>query len=290
MTEPLGIIGGSGLYRLADFANIDLALVDTPFGKPSDGYVTGTVGDQPVIFLPRHGRNHDLLPSEINHRANLYGFRELGVRTLVSVTAVGSLREAYRPGDILIPDQYFDRTKKSAEHTFFGRGLVAHVGFGEPTCRHLRTSLLAAAREVAAETTGGDIQIHDGGTYVNMEGPAFSTRAESNFYRGAGFDVIGMTSLPEAKLAREAQICYAAMAMITDYDCWHESEEDVSAEAVLDTVRANTSTAQTTLVQFVQDHRPDEKCTCRSSLEGAVMTEASSIPDAGRSLLSVLKS
>lgn len=272
----VGIIGGSGLYEMAGFSKTGEEAVSTPFGNPSDTFVAGRVGEVETFFLPRHGRGHRLLPSEINHRANIFGLKRLGVTHLVAISAVGSLQESYRPGDLLLPDQYFDRTKRSSEQTFFGRGLVAHVPFGDPVCSRLRQHLAASARRVVGDA---DIRVHDHGTYVNIEGPAFSTRAESEYYRGAGFDVIGMTSLAEAKLAREAEICYSALALITDYDCWRVGEDNVSADAVLDTVRANVRLAQQVLAEALGSLREPGDCSCRHALDGAVMSDLADLPD-----------
>jgi 5'-methylthioadenosine phosphorylase len=230
-----------------------------------------------VYFLTRHGRGHRILPSELNHRANIYAFKVLAVDAVLSVTAVGSLREALRPGDLLLPDQYFDRTRRPTEHTFFGEGVVAHVGLADPVCPSLRTHLHHSA-EAVCKASGSGAAVHKGGTYVNMEGPAFSTRAESESYRAAGFDVIGMTSLPEAKLAREAELCYAAMALVTDYDCWRISETPVSAEEVLATVQANADLARQVIERTVLHWPEDRPCSCRQALDGAVMTDLSVAP------------
>jgi len=273
----IGFVGGSGVYNLEDLDSVVERKIDTPFGDPSDVFICGRIGEQEACFLPRHGRGHRLMPSEINHRANVYGFKCLGVEHLISISAVGSLREELRPRDIVLPDQYFDRTKKSTEHTFFGRGIVAHVSFAQPGCPALRHSIQQIAKETAAAQQK-DIRVTDGGTYVNIEGPAFSTKAESNVYRQLGFDIIGMTSLPEAKLCKEAEICYQAIAMVTDYDCWHESEEDVTVDMVIEHLRANTEIAKTiirTLVSELPDHT---KCVCQQSLAGAIFTDATVIP------------
>jgi 5'-methylthioadenosine phosphorylase len=235
--NSIGIIGGSGLYDLEGFEGREEIEIETPFGPPSDVLVGGVLGGRHIYFLPRHGRGHRILPTELNHRANIWALRSLGVRWVICVTAVGSLREEYAPRDIVLPDQFFDRTSRREHHTFFGRGIVAHVGFADPVSAGMREILAESAREV-----GG--KVHDGGTYVNMDGPAFSTRAESETNRKLGFDVIGMTNLPEAKLAREAEMALATLAMVTDYDCWHEEEEDVTAHAVIEHVMANAETAK----------------------------------------------
>ena len=236
----IGIIGGSGLYDIEGFENREEIAVETPWGAPSDVITGGTLAGRRVFFLPRHGRGHRILPHELNHRANIHALRSLGVRWIICVTAVGSLREEYQPRDIVLPDQYFDRTSRREHHTFFGGGIVAHVGFGDPVSGGLRGIL----HEVCSEQGR---RVHNGGTYVNMDGPAFSTRAESNANRQLGFDVIGMTNLPEAKLAREAEIALATLAMITDYDCWKVEEEPVSAHAVIGHLTANAAAAKAVL-------------------------------------------
>ncbi len=240
ITPAIGIIGGSGLYDIEGFENREEIAVETPWGAPSDVITGGTLAGRRVFFLPRHGRGHRILPHELNHRANIHALRSLGVRWIICVTAVGSLREEYQPRDIVLPDQYFDRTSRREHHTFFGGGIVAHVGFGDPVSEGLRGILYDVCREQ-------DRRVHDGGTYVNMDGPAFSTRAESNANRQLGFDVIGMTNLPEAKLAREAEIALATLAMITDYDCWKVEEEPVSAHAVIGHLTANAAAAKAVL-------------------------------------------
>jgi len=285
----IGFIGGSGVYDLEELESVVEKRVETPFGDPSDVYTCGRIGGRDVCFLPRHGRGHRILPSEINHRANVYGFKCLGVDRLVSVSAVGSLREKLRPRDIVLPDQYFDRTKKSHEHTFFGSGIVAHVSFSQPGCPALREIILRVAQDTVAEQEK-DIRVTAGGTYVNIEGPAFSTKAESNVYRQLGFDIIGMTSLPEAKLCRESEICYQAMAMVTDYDCWHESEDDVSVELVIEHLRANTGIAKTIITTLASDLSDDVQCACRQSLAGAIFTDAAAMPpDAKQALKPIIE-
>src|SRR3989440_4445262 len=244
--EPpaIGIIGGSGLYQIEELRDATELNVDTPFGPPSDTLVGGRVSGRQVYFLPRHGRGHRILPHEINHRANIYALRSLGVRWIISVTTVGSLQEKYATRDVLLPSQFYDRTSLRAAHTFFGEGIAAHVSFAEPISAGLRNLLAESARNL-------QINVHNGGTYVNKDGPAFSTRAESEFNRRNGFDVIGMTNLPEAKLAREAEIALATMAMITDYDCWKVEEEPVSAQIVIGHLMANAETAKKVLVDVI---------------------------------------
>jgi 5'-methylthioadenosine phosphorylase len=240
----IGIIGGSGLYEMGDVRGATEYKVETPFGPPSDSLIGGKLSGRQVYFLPRHGRGHRILPHELNHRANIYALRSLNVRWIISVGAVGSLQEKYAPRDVLLPSQFYDRTSGRATHTFFGEGIAAHIAFAEPISTKLRNLLAESARSLG-------VTVHNGGTYVNMDGPAFSTRAESELNRRNGFDVIGMTNLPEAKLAREAEIAFAAMAMITDYDCWKVEEEAVSAQTVLGHLLANAETAKKVLLDVI---------------------------------------
>jgi len=274
----IGIIGGSGLYSLDGAKVKENRKVKTPFGMPSDPYTICELGGKEVCFLPRHGKGHRLLPSEINHRANIFGFKKLGVERVVSVSAVGSLKENLRPRDIVLPDQYFDRTKQSLAHTFFGRGIVGHVSFAEPACAELRKELAETARKVTAKVPGTEARVNTSGTYVNMEGPAFSTRAESLFYKSCGFDIIGMTSLAEAKLCREAGMCYQAMAMVTDYDCWRESEEAVTIEMIIGNLTANTGLAKAILADWLLRVPSVRKCTCADAAKNAVITGRDVIP------------
>jgi 5'-methylthioadenosine phosphorylase len=286
MTVKIGVIGGSGLYDIEGLEAVENRAVDTPFGKPSDEYTCGRIGDREVFFLPRHGRGHVLLPSEIPHRANIMGFKMLGAERVLSISAVGSLKEELRPRDVCLPDQYFDRTKSRDEHTFFGNGLIAHVGFGEPCCPELRAAMAKLIPAVAADSIGPDVvRVKTSGTYVNMEGPAFSTKAESFFHRKQGFDVVGMTSLAEAKLCREAEICYQSMAMITDYDCWHETEEAVTVEIIIQHVVANTKLAKLVLSDLILGIPAERTCTCGEALKGAIMTEPDSVPPETRERL-----
>ena len=240
----IGVIGGSGLYQMEEVQDVTEHQVNTPFGSPSDTLVGGTLSGRQVYFLPRHGRGHRILPHEINHRANIYALRSLNVRWIVSVAAVGSLQEKYAPRDVVLPSQFYDRTSNRAVHTFFGEGIAAHIAFADPISANLRNLLAESARSLG-------VTVHNGGTYVNMDGPAFSTRAESEFNRRNGFDVIAMTNLPEAKLAREAEIAFATMAMITDYDCWKVEEEPVSAQTVLGHLVANAKTARKVILDVV---------------------------------------
>src|SRR3954470_952851 len=243
-TPAIGIIGGSGLYQMEGVENPTERRIETPFGDPSDAVIGGQMHGRQIYFLPRHGRGHRLLPHELNHRANIYALRSLNVRWIICVTAVGSLQEKYAPRDVLLPSQFYDRTSQRAHHTFFGAGIAAHVSFAEPISTHLRNILAEAARET-------DVTVHNGGTYVNMDGPAFSTRAESNANRQLGFDVIGMTNLGEAKLAREAEIALATLAMITDYDCWKTNEEPVTSDAVFAHLVHNAATARQILAAVI---------------------------------------
>lgn len=285
----LGIIGGSGLYQFEGLEKVTEASVSTPFGPPSDSYIHGLLSGKEVFFLPRHGRGHRLLPSEINHKANIWGFKKLGVECVISVSAVGSLREGIHPRDIVLPDQYYDRTKGSLEHTFFGNGIVGHVSFGEPTCKELRSLLGRIAADVVKDHHVEDtVRIHAGGTYVNMEGPAFSTRAESNTYRALGFDIIGMTSLPEAKLCREAELCYQSLAMATDFDCWRVSEEEVSVEMIIATLTANTALAKEIIRRLVPALQATRSCSCQHALKYAIMTDRKCTPPATQEALAPL--
>jgi 5'-methylthioadenosine phosphorylase len=268
----IAVIGGSGLYAMDGLTALEERVVETPFGAPSDAIRIGRLGDRDVAFLARHGREHRLLPSELPHRANIYALKELGVRFIVSVSAVGSLKITLPPGLFVFPDQFFDRTKRDPkESTFFGGGIVAHVSFGHPVCEVLRPLLVAAARAEGAEC-------QDGGTYVNMEGPAFSTRAESNFHRAMGFDVVGMTNLAEAKLAREAEISYATVAMVTDYDCWHD--EEVSVEAVIAQLGANAKLAQRVIARAIGQLDPTVTTRAHDALRGAIFTARDKWPAA----------
>jgi 5'-methylthioadenosine phosphorylase len=282
MSEPavVGVIGGSGLYQIEGLADVREVEVATPFGAPSDAYVTGVLGGVRMVFLPRHGRGHRISPSEINFRANIWGLKLLGVTRILSVSAVGSMREDVKPGDFVVIDQFFDRTRHRPD-TFFGEGCVAHVMFADPVCGEVRRALLAAGKQLG-------LPVRDGGTYMNMEGPQFSTRAESRLYRSWGIDVIGMTNLQEAKLAREAEICYATVAMATDYDCWHESHEDVTVEAILAVMQRNVGNARTLIRSTVPLLAGARGCTCGSALASAIMTAPERIPAATRAKLGLL--
>lgn len=265
-TNRIGIIGGSGLYHIEGFAGQEWVKVKTPFGDPSDEFLTGRLAGREVVFLARHARGHRILPGELNHRANIWAMKKLGVRWLVSVSAVGSLQAKYKPCDIVLIDQFLDRTKKAAEHTFFGRGIVAHIAFADPVCEELRAILLKAARAAKARA-------HDGGTYVNMEGPAFSTRAESLTNHKLGYDVIGMTNLGEAKCAREAEIAYATLAMVTDYDCWKTDEEHVTVEMVIANLMKNAAKAQEILLKAIPQIPAEPIWPCHDALKNSIMTD-----------------
>ena len=279
-TIKIGVIGGSGLYDMETLQDVSSIKLDTPFGSPSDEYIVGTLSGARVAFLPRHGRGHRLSPSELNFRANIYGFKALGVEHIISVSAVGSLKEHIHPQNVVIPDQFFDRTRGRIS-TFFGDGLVAHVSFADPVCPSLSDLLYHAAVEQGAT-------VHKGGTYLCMEGPAFSTRAESHVYRKWDMDIIGMTNLQEAKLAREAEICYATMAMVTDYDCWHEEEEDVTVEAIIENLNKNAALAKRVIQTVVPRISAERACVCANALQYALLTNPSVIPAETRAKLDLL--
>jgi 5'-methylthioadenosine phosphorylase len=276
----IGIIGGSGLYNLPGIARVRAVRLATPFGRPSDAYVLGELEGRKIAFLSRHGRGHTLLPTEVNSRANIYGFKKLGVQRIISVSAVGSLKEEYRPTDMALPAQFFDRTRLRPS-TFFGEGLVAHVSFDKPVCSTLVETLAAACKEVG-------VPCHQGGTYVCMEGPAFSTKAESNVYRSWGMDLIGMTSLPEAKLAREAEICYATLAMVTDYDCWHPEHDSVTINVVLGYLTKNVANSQNILLKAIRALPRERNCPCASALAHAILTDRKSISPKAKKKLALL--
>lgn len=277
----IGVIGGSGLYEIEGLTDIREVTLATPFGTPSDSFVTGILHGVKMVFLPRHGKGHRLLPSEVPYRANIHGMKQLGVQRIISVSAVGSMKEAIAPGHIVIPDQFFDRTLGKRDATFFGNGVVGHVQFADPVCRELSAVLAKAARKVGAT-------IHEGGTYLCIEGPNFSTRAESYIYRSWGVDVIGMTNIPEARLAREAEICYATVALATDYDCWHDSHDDVSVDAILEIIRQNVATARSIISQSVQSLSREPSCGCGEALRYALMTDPARIPAQTRKDLELL--
>jgi 5'-methylthioadenosine phosphorylase len=276
----IGIIGGSGLYSMPGLTGVHEEHVSTPFGDPSDAFVLGDLEGRKVAFLARHGRGHRLLPSELNFRANLFAFKKLGVTRILSMSAVGSLKEEHKPGDFLIPDQFIDRTFHRIS-TFFGEGLVAHVAFGDPVCATVAQTLTAACKSEA-------ITVKSGGTYVCMEGPQFSTRAESNLYRSWGADVIGMTNLQEAKLAREAEICYATAAMVTDYDCWRPGHDDVTVDQIVAVLNQNAANACRVIKAAVAALPSERQCACASALRYAMLTAPDAIPTATREKLDLL--
>jgi 5'-methylthioadenosine phosphorylase len=277
----VGVIGGSGLYDMEGLTDVREVAVHTPFGAPSDVFITGMLDGVKMVFLPRHGRGHRLLPSEVPYRANIHGMKQLGVERIISVSAVGSMRKEIVPGHIVIPDQFFDRTQGKRASTFFGEGIVGHVQFADPVCPDLSRLLATSARRVEAT-------VHEGGTYLCIEGPNFSTRAESRIYRNWGVDIIGMTNLPEARLAREAEICYGTVALATDYDCWHEGHDDVSVDAVIAIIQQNVATARRIIREAVGSMSEDSLCACGEALRYAIMTSADAIPLATRARLGLL--
>lgn len=266
----IGVIGGSGLYEMEGLTQVTTVRVATPFGKPSDEFIIGTIHGRRTAFLPRHGRGHRIMPSDINYRANIYGMKKLGVERIISVSAVGSMKEQIRPGDIVIPDQFYDHTKQRRS-TFFGNGMVAHVGMAEPVCGELCELLAQAGGAVKAS-------VHRGGTYLCMEGPQFSTRAESLTYRKWEVEVIGMTNATEAKLAREAEMCYSTIALATDYDCWHHSEEAVTVEAVLAVMKHNIETSRAMISEVIRTLPQARSCACGEALKNTIMTPEKLIP------------
>ena len=276
----IGIIGGSGLYSMPGLSQAKQVRLKTPFGAPSDGYVIGTLAGRKVAFLARHGRGHRILPSELNFRANVYGFKQLGVERIVSVSAVGSLKEEHEPLDFVIPDQFFDRTRHRVD-TFFGNGIVAHISFADPICGELARVVEGACQKVG-------VRGKRGGTYVCMEGPQFSTKAESNVYRSWGMDVIGMTNLQEAKLAREAELCYVTVAMVTDYDCWHPRHDAVTVDQVVAVLEKNAENASKVLRETIAAMPTGRGCKCGSALAHAILTDREKIPAATRQKLKLI--
>ncbi len=275
----IGVIGGSGLYEMEGMENIRTEKIATPFGDPSDEFVIGDLDGIEMAFLPRHGRGHRILPSEINFRANIWAMKKLGVTRIISVSAVGSLKEKIEPGHAVIVDQFIDRTRGDRDGTFFGSGVVAHVTFADPTCHYLGSVLHEATKEIGWKS-------HNGGTYICMEGPLFSTRAESHLYRSWGAEVIGMTNLQEAKLAREAEICYATIALATDYDCWHE--EDVSVEQILKTMASNISYSKAAIKAAVPNIKKERDCPCSSALQFGILTDPTTIPEETKQKLDII--
>ncbi|HLJ45382.1 MAG TPA: S-methyl-5'-thioadenosine phosphorylase [Bryobacteraceae bacterium] len=280
MTPKIGIIGGSGLYSMPDFQAHEEQLIGTPWGNPSDPYVVGTLAGKTVAFLARHGRGHRISPSELNFRANIYGFKKLGVERIISLSAVGSLKEEHKPLDFVIPDQFFDRTRGRVS-TFFGEGLVAHISFADPICPHL-------SEVVRQACVGAGVNAYKGGTYLCMEGPAFSTKAESNIYRSWGMDVIGMTNLQEAKLAREAEICYVTVAMVTDYDCWHEDHDAVTVSDIIANLNKNAENARNVVKAAVAAMPEERNCKCGAALAHALITDRNIVPEVTRKKLELL--
>ena len=281
MNQPrIGIIGGSGLYDMAELTDREERVIDTPFGSPSGPYILATLRGRRVAFLARHGEGHRFTPSELNYRANIFGFKMLGVEWILSASAVGSLREDFKPLDLVVPDQLYDRTRGRIS-TFFGDGVVAHVGFAHPFCGPLSRLMAGAAK-------GVDATVHVGGTYVCMEGPQFSTKAESNSYRAQGFDIIGMTNLQEAKLAREAETCYSTLALVTDYDCWHPDHDSVTVEMIVANLTRNATTAQQVIARAVEQLPIDRNCECARALATAIITRPNAIPAARKALLEPL--
>src|SRR5208283_5138673 len=276
----IGIIGGSGLYHMPGFSDAREVEQQTPFGAPSDAYILGMLDGRKVAFLARHARGHKLLPSELNFRANIYGFKQLGVERIVSVSAVGSLKEEHKPLDFVIPDQFFDRTRHRVD-TFFGGGVVAHIGFADPVCGELAGVVESACKKVGVVGKRG-------GTYLCMEGPQFSTKAESNVYRGLGMDVIGMTNLQEAKLAREAELCYVTVAMVTDYDCWHPQHDSVTVDQILAVLAKNAENAAKVVRETVAALPRERSCKCGSALAHAILTDRAKIPAATRKKLKLI--
>ena len=267
----IGIIGGSGLYKIEGIKNIKEVALSTPFGKPSDKFIIGKLGAKEVVFLPRHGIGHRVSPSEINNRANIWGMKKLGVERIISVTACGSLKENIKPLDFVLPDQFVDRTNQARHMSFFCDGIVAHISFSHPVCTQLQQDIYEVIKKL-------DLNVHNGGTYLNMEGPAFSTKAESELYRSWNMDIIGMTNMAEAKLAREAEICFVTLAAVTDYDCWHESETPVTVEMIIENLNKNINNAKKILTQVVEQIREERTCDCKEALKNAIITDRAVIP------------
>lgn len=281
----LGVIGGSGLYELNGISDLRETICDTPFGDPSDALVEGKLGETDLVFLPRHGRGHQIIPSELNHRANIFAMKSVGVEMIISLSAVGSFREEMAPGHVVLVDQFVDRTKRNLDHTFFGNGIAGHISFAHPTCASLRPLLATVIRDVLdADPQRTPDFLHNGATYLNMEGPAFSTLAESNLFRSWGMDVIGMTNLAEAKLAREAEICYQTIALVTDYDCWHATHAEVSVEMLIATLMSNADMAREIVRSAAASisSLANRSCECPTALACAIVTQPGCIPDHAR--------
>ncbi len=277
----IGVIGGSGLYDMEALSDVRTERVSTPFGDPSDEYIIGTLKGKSVVFLPRHGKGHRITPSDLNFRANIYGFKKLGAGRIISVSAVGSMKEEMPPGHIVVPDQFIDRTYRRGKCTFFGDGIVGHTSLADPFCGCLSDILFQSGQNVG-------VSMHKGGTYICIEGPQFSTRAESHLFRSWGVDIIGMTNVTEARLAREAEICYSTLALVTDYDCWKEEEEAVTADAIVATLTKNAANAKKIIVDAI-DKIPDERdCPCASALAVALVTDPTTIPEKTREDLDII--
>ena len=267
----IGVIGGSGLYDLEGIKKIDEVSIETPFGSPSDKFILSELEGKEVVFLPRHGRNHQINPSRVNYRANIYGMKKMDVDRIISVSACGSLKEEFKPLDFVIPDQFVDRTNQGRKYTFFDEGIVVHIAFAKPVCGELAKILKDSVDKVG-------VKVYSGGTYLNMEGPQFSTLAESNLYRSWGMDIIGMTNMAEARLAREAEICYVALAAITDYDCWHESHESVTVDVILDNLKKNVENSRKIIKQVILGLDQEYVCSCKETLKYAIVTNSEFIP------------
>lgn len=278
--KTVGVIGGSGLYNMEGLTDVESVAVETPWGNPSDELIVGTLGETKMVFLPRHGRGHKIMPTEINFRANIYAMKKMGVEWIISVSAVGSMKEHIAPGQVVIPSQFYDHTK-TRESTFFGGGIVAHVSMADPVCHVLSDELYDVCIKLGAT-------VHRGGTYLCMEGPQFSSRAESNIYRSWGVDVIGMTNATEAKLAREAEICYASLSMATDYDCWHEGHDDVTVEDLIETLSNNVDLAKSIIKKVVPEISETRECPCCNALQNAIITPADVITQETRDRLGIL--
>ena len=277
----IGVIGGSGLYDMEGLSDVKAVRVDTPFGDPSDEYITGVLAGKSIAFLPRHGKGHRITPSELNFRANIYGFKKLGASRIISVGAVGSMKEELAPTHIVVPDQFIDRTYRRGINTFFGNGVVGHVSLADPFCRDLSGTLYQSGRKVG-------VVMHKGGTYICIEGPQFSTRAESHLFRSWGVDIIGMTNVTEARLAREAEICYATLALVTDYDCWKEEEEAVTVDAIIAILKKNAANAEKIVCDAIANIPTERNCTCATALASALVTDPSSIPDKTKQDLDII--
>lgn len=275
----VGVIGGSGLYQIDALKDVKEIAVETPFGEPSDKFIIGDLGGVEVAFLARHKRGHTILPTELNYRANIYAMKKLGVEQLISISAVGSFKKELKPLDIVLPDQFVDRTNQARQTTFFGQGIVAHISFADPVCANLKKIIYDSGRKLG-------ISIYDKGAYLNMEGPAFSTRAESHLHKSWGMDIVGMTNMPEARLAREAEMCFATIALVTDYDCWHE--EDVNIEMVIGNLMKNIDTAKRLIKEAVPALSKERKCACREALRYAIITDKKLIPERIKEKLDII--